>query len=467
MSHTSPYSETAVAALASTGEREIEPPTFIAGVRASRRQVARHLIQRDTVFRGDTPGGFEMSNSDRGDGSGEDEPEGALIEEDLPEQDDFLSYESDEDDALRVAYATRYNLVLDSNVPHIAPHIVITPPEDNSQDYYTPWLNGLGPQWPTNLMVVIPPNALDHTLVYMDSFCSSRLNNQSAMPEAKAVFRLSKFKTFVSSLMHEHENMHNIVNALQRHHRKAAAFAASEAARSFLTCNEYRCPSEKPFRWTDPAEPFLQRKNQFRGTIVIESPSPFAVPHIIINEPPPQDPWIPWHNATNSPQDHGFGRYLVVLHRMVLYTNAPESSEDYWGSLFASSESENLDPQAYREDTDYGGSSCSESEPGTPDPDSLMNDFLLDGNNPDFHVEILHVSENVNIFDSFDESPWTAIMDRYSAALLKTQERPFECSGAAGFDQTTEGVTYDDEDELPPFDDWYQSIATRIVTVAT
>ncbi|KAM6496074.1 hypothetical protein JOM56_008780 [Amanita muscaria] len=417
MSHTSPYSETAVAALAGTGEREIEPPkdnAFITG----------------------------MSNSDRGDGpllNGEDEPEGALIEEDLPEQDDFLSYES-EDDALRVAYATRYNLVLDSNVPHIAPHIVITPPEDNSQDYYTPWLNGLGPQWPTNLMVVIPPNALDHTLVYMDSFCSSRVNNQSAMPEAKAVFRLSKFKTFVSSLIHEHENMHNIVNALQRHHRKAAAFAASEAARSFLTCNEYRCPSEKPFRWTDPAEPFLQRKNQFRGTIVIESPSPFSVPHIIINEPPPQDPWIPWHNATNSPQDHGFGRYLVVLHRMVLYTNTPESSEDYWGSLFASPESENLDPQAYREDTDYGGN---------------------------FHAEILHVSENVNIFDSFDESPWTAIMDRYSAALLKTQEPPFECSGAAGFDQTTEGVTYDDEDELPPFDDWYQSIATRIVTVAT
>lgn len=143
-------------------------------------------------------------------------------------------------DALRVAYAHRHNFVLDSTAPHLAPHIVITPPEKNIQDYYTPWFNAPGPQWPGQLMVTTPPNAMDHTLARVPSVRPPRLGKHAP---PKTVFCLSKFKIFVSqplelsvsylsdrrgnkqvaSTTHERVHMENMSNVLQKRHRKAAA----------------------------------------------------------------------------------------------------------------------------------------------------------------------------------------------------------------------------------------------------
>jgi hypothetical protein len=96
-----------------------------------------------------------------------------------------------------VAYTYRYNLVLDSIAPHLAPHIVITPPEKNIQDYYIPWLNATDPQWPSHLMVTMPANAMDYTLACVPSI-RSPLDNYAPARTARAVFCLSKFKAFVS-----------------------------------------------------------------------------------------------------------------------------------------------------------------------------------------------------------------------------------------------------------------------------
>ncbi|KAF8622171.1 hypothetical protein AX15_007286 [Amanita polypyramis BW_CC] len=371
---------------------------------------------------------------------------------DYPKWDSDMVLHSQRDrDALRAAYADRHNLVLDSTVPCLAPHIVVTPPEQNSQDYYTPWLNATGPQWKSHLMVAIPPNAMDHTLTYFPH--QSQGNEQPFVHTAKTVFCLSKFKTFIVSLMRERVVMNNIVNVLQKHCLKAAALAASEIARRFLSCEQYVCPPEKPFHWVDPAEPFLQRRNQFRGTIVIESPTPFSVPHIIINEPPPQDPWIAWCNATTSPQDHGFGRYLTVPHRLVWYTSIPDGSDDYWGSPFPSPllQAEQFD----FEDVDISGSSSSESEPGTPDPDSSMDGFLLDEDGRDFLNSEMQDGENINFFDSCDDSPWIGLINRYSGKA--TAPMPDDSRSEI----KSPILTYGKEDDLPPFDDWYQSVATR------
>ena len=100
-----------------------------------------------------------------------------------------------EQDDLRVAYSHRHSIVLDSTAPHLAPHIVITPPEKNIQDYYTPWFNAPGSQWPGHLMVTMPPNAMDHTLARVPLVRPPR-PGKYAPP--RTVFCLSKFKTFVS-----------------------------------------------------------------------------------------------------------------------------------------------------------------------------------------------------------------------------------------------------------------------------
>jgi hypothetical protein len=161
---------------------------------------------------------------------------------------------------------------------------------------------------------------------------------------------------------------------------------------------------------------------------------------------------------------------------MALYVNAPDGEGDYWGSPFPlkqASYSECLDSHAYLEDDDYSGSSSSESEPETPDADSLMDVVLPDGNDQDFlSAEILRASGdgNANIFDLLDESPWSAIMNRYSAAYLQAKEPALEGDQPEDFVQPTHPaslLSYDDDDELPPFDEWYQSVAMRTLVPVT
>jgi hypothetical protein len=50
----------------------------------------------------------------------------------------------------------------------------------------------------------------------------------------------------------------------------------------------------------------------YRGTTVVESPSPLLAPHLVINEPPPADPWVWWANVPPQPQDARFGASLTV-----------------------------------------------------------------------------------------------------------------------------------------------------------
>ncbi|KAK2466047.1 hypothetical protein APHAL10511_001689 [Amanita phalloides] len=372
-------------------------------------------------------------------------------------------HESDQA-ALRVAYAHRENIVLDSATPNLAPHIVITPPEKNDYDCYTQWLNATGPQWPGHLVVTMPPNAIDYTLVHTPPQ-SSQLRGTGPAHIAKAVFCSSKFRTFVASMMHERAHMENIVDVLQRIHRKAVAITASEIGRGFLTCEEYACPSEKPFRWTDPAEPFLQRKNQYRGTIVIESPSPFTIPHIIINEPPPQDPWIYWHNATTTPQDHGLGQYLTVPHRLAWYIRAPDGAENYWVTPRVPEEQFDVN---WQEDVDSSGSSSSESEPETPDPDPMMGDFLIHGRDDDLiSMEVRgDLDFDIDFFGSCDVSPWSGIINRYSTKTptFVTCDHQGATSPAM---PTIMPYEEEEEDELPPFDDWYQTVAARAAVIMT
>jgi hypothetical protein len=51
---------------------------------------------------------------------------------------------------------------------------------------------------------------------------------------------------------------------------------------------------------------------RFRGTLILDSPTPSTTPHIVINAPPPQPPWIAWANRAPGPQDARGGYSLCV-----------------------------------------------------------------------------------------------------------------------------------------------------------
>jgi hypothetical protein len=101
---------------------------------------------------------------------------------------------------------------------------------------------------------------------------------------------------------------------------------------------------EQPFRWVDPAEvrsclghltfvililsaqAVLPSLRAYRGTTVLDSITPLRTPHIVINEPPPLNPWVAYFNIPSDPQDAAFGARLTVPWPRVI--NEPYAGPD-------------------------------------------------------------------------------------------------------------------------------------------
>ncbi|KAJ3886012.1 hypothetical protein GG344DRAFT_82122 [Lentinula edodes] len=144
-----------------------------------------------------------------------------------------------------------------------------------------------------------------------------------------SVFSPSRFNAMIEGCSHEHLSYFNVVIALRWQIMKAVAIMASQAANSFRERYDSALPFsniDRHFSWTDPAEPILSASRFHRATLILDSTNPFRVPHIIINQPPPEDQWLTATNTVNDPQDYGFGRYLVVHARGVNYINEPEDA---------------------------------------------------------------------------------------------------------------------------------------------
>lgn len=136
------------------------------------------------------------------------------------------------------------------------------------------------------------------------------------------------------------------------------------------------------------------------------------------------------------------------------HANVPDDdADDFWSSASSLRSAQTEPPDFnfnYQEDLDSSGSSSSESEPDTPDPDSLMDDFVLEEDGHDCIGPDVEDGMDINFFDSCEESPWSGIINRYSAkttTFVSVADSGMACD--------------EDDDELPPFDDWYQSIAAR------
>ncbi|PBK69926.1 hypothetical protein ARMSODRAFT_974989 [Armillaria solidipes] len=318
---------------------------------------------------------------------------------------------SADDKLLQKAFKTPGNIVVDCVNPEKAPHIVITPAESTPYDDYIAWGNRVDFQWPGWLCV--PP-----TYIYREMMPPMAPDAQTDMPEppggdalvvskVKRVFSPAKFTRVVEAATTERLIMFHVVTALQRHLVKAVAHVA--AAQALLLSHSLSDPITDPYeyQWTDPASPLLQSHSHTLGTLVLDSINPFRTPHIVITFAPPEDPWIAWGNKI-GPQYPG---WLTV---------AGPSSVGYWDDEDYLSDDRSVmevaggcddDVDFLQAAFDQEGDRDEESEPETTPPGTPEEERTI-------HLETIKEE---------DEDVWGD----------------------------------EDDDELPPFDDWYQQIAQR------
>ena len=169
------------------------------------------------------------------------------------------------------------------------------------------------------------------------------------------------------------------------------------------------------------------------GNTVLDSVCPLVAPHIIITEPPPQDPWIAYNNATNDPQDCAFGNRLVVPSRLVSYVN------DY-----ANDDSSKF----HHGDANLTNEEASVSPADTPAPGTPIFEGYDDSSDPFLH----RLEYDDELGDTIQ-----ALDVHYSACGMDLEDlmtRP-TCDIFAYEDDE------DEDDGLPPFDDWYLTIMER------
>jgi hypothetical protein len=176
--------------------------------------------------------------------------------------------------------------------------------------------------------------------------------------------------------------------------------------------------SERESQWTDPALPILAQARKYLGTLIIDSPTPSVTPHIIINMPPPYDsyPYVQLSNSTQNPQDSGFGRYLTVPSSFVEVINLPRCEDEGETHLSA-----------------RGYDSISSILP-TP---SLL----------------LPIEEEAEGELSFCSSE--------SVCTFFGSEGDQDVDHCENKDGVCVAEDDEDEDDLPPLDDWYLQIASR------
>lgn len=182
-------------------------------------------------------------------------------------------------------------------------------------------------------------------------------------------------------------------------------------------------------------QPLIAASRYHRATLVLDSIMPFSVPHIIINGAPPQSPWVSWGNVVSDPQDCRFGGLLTVPHPAVSYINRldPFDLEAAW------------EPDA----SVWSESDASDeiSRPGSPLPETPLD---AEGG----------YATGSRFFGGDDDDDDNGVypMDKYGSLAhdgMPSAPRPCEV-----IPEEPEYIE-DDEDDLPPFDDWYKGIAER------
>jgi hypothetical protein len=205
---------------------------------------------------------------------------------------------------------------------------------------------------------------------------------------------------------------------------------------------------EMPIIWSDPALPLLSWFFRLPGTLIIDSVTPFTVPHIVITEPPIWDYnlFVNIHNSTQSPQDAGWGQSLVVPSPVVDFVNLPEevpfeSVDSTSGCDIAIQYAESGMEGDLSEPESPSEGSVLES----PESPALQTPGLLTpiGEEEEFDL--------VMFASSPPPPPDSHLSPVGSDELLLLEDAPPDI----------EIYCDDEDDDLPPLDGWYQDIAAR------
>lgn len=163
----------------------------------------------------------------------------------------------------------------------------------------------------------------------------------------------------------------------------------------------------------------------------------------MISEPPPQNPWISYDNHIPNPQDCQWGARLTVSAKFVTIVNPPEP--DIETDDESDSDSDYGDEEEHIEFMDYVALGRTPPRHETPLP---VTPVTAEDHHESFVAEESARDEGRE-FASFlgDSSP------------LRTDETSPDCDEMT---RTDYEVLDDDDDDLPPFDDWYTGIQSRM-----
>jgi len=202
---------------------------------------------------------------------------------------------------------------------------------------------------------------------------------------------------------------------------------------------------EAPITWNDPASPLFSCFRRFPGTLIIDSVTPFTVPHIVITEPPIWDynPYVNMHNSTQTPQDAGWGQSLVVPSPVVEFVNLPEDVPFEFGestlgcSIIAQYAGSGGEDDMWESESPSEGSVV-----GSPTSTVLQTPGLLTPIDEEEEFDLM----------MFASSPLhDPLLSPVGGDDLLLEDPP----------QDVEIFCDDEDDDLPPLDSWYQDIAAR------
>ncbi|KAG1755455.1 hypothetical protein EDB19DRAFT_1823046 [Suillus lakei] len=365
----------------------------------------------------------------------------------------FICEEDRENDTLLDLRLDGRNIVLDSLYPHIAPHIVITPPVSYADDFYTPHQNRVDPQWPCFLNV---PRFSPHVFYHHRPLPSS--HDESAGCDSKGchsqsvassddldvirpktsprVFSHKRLLLAVEASSIERLVFREIVDGIFRHRRKAVAFEASLSASAVCArFNNSGAASqfERPFVWTDPAQFILLASRNFTGVSIIESDCSFRAPHIIIIAAEPHDPWISWGNRVED-QDY---EYLPVHPKRS--STPPINSASLAATVSV--------PGPHHQDD--------------PDDDGFIQPHFDHSR----ECHLITISPSLDETGCFPTPPEKGCTTYHPHSTSDVNEPTDSEKMSAGLSiircQTPTPDSDDDDDDLPPFDDWYLSVIER------
>lgn len=164
----------------------------------------------------------------------------------------------------------------------------------------------------------------------------------------------------------------------------------------------------------------------------------------MITEPTSHDPETRRRNLPTNPQDYRWGGGLTVMFETAMAINLPYA----WFTSFSDSDSQSEDGEAYYVLPDGAPSRAETPLPATPLTVNSQLETVLD---EDGYVDDEEGREYASFLE--DSSPISTV-DSMDSSTLNT---PYDDRRVVHDIYNEE----DEEDDLPPFDDWYTSIQSR------